>query len=96
MRPLSGSYRLVSGQLQGTHPYGGHQTRQQNTGEPDNHGEQACEEPLWHQIAVADGKRGDECEIERIAERPSLKKADKRPQQQLKGHEARHNWPNDT
>jgi hypothetical protein len=73
MRPLSGSHRLVSGPLQGTHPDGGNQTRQQNTGEPDNHGEQACEEPLWHQIAVADGKRGDECEIERIAERPSLK-----------------------
>jgi hypothetical protein len=53
-------------------------------------------EPLWHQIAVADGKRGDECEIERIAERPSLKKADKRPQHELKGHEPRHNWPNDT
>ena len=48
--------RLVSGQLQGTHPDGGNQTSQQNTGEPNNHGDQACEEPLWHQIAIADGK----------------------------------------
>ena len=78
---------LRSGQLQGTHPDGGNQTREQNTGEPDNHGEQAGEETLRHQIAVANGKRGDECEIERIAQRPSLKKADKRPQHELKGHE---------
>ena len=96
MRSLSGSYRLVSGQLQGTHPDGGNQTRLQNTGESDDHGYQACEEPLRNQIAVADGKRGDEREIERIAERPSLKKADKRPQHELKDHEPRHNWPNDT
>ena len=96
MLPFRGSYRLVSGLLQGMHRDGGNQTGQQNTGEPDNYGDQACEEPLWHQIAVADAKRGDECEIERIAERPSLKKADRRPQNELKGHESRHNWPNDT
>ena len=38
MRPLSGSYRLVSRQLQGAHPDGGNQTRHQNTGESDDHG----------------------------------------------------------
>ena len=58
------------------YPDGGNQTRQQNTGEPNNHGDQAREKPLWHQITVADGKHRNECEIQGIAEWPFLKKAE--------------------
>jgi len=68
-----------------------HQAREEDACETDHHCECACERLPRHNIAVANCEAGDEGEIKRIAERPTLSKAN----QQAKGNLNRQNRKED-
>ncbi len=56
---------------------------------------QAGDEARGDQIAITDGKSGDEGEVCRVAPLPPLEQSDQRPEHQLDAYQARQNRPYD-
>jgi hypothetical protein len=67
--------------------------REKETGDANPDRKSARQRLSWYDIAIANRKAGDECEIDGFADGPALKKANQQTQRKLKRRYYRQHWP---